>query len=300
MPPPVAKQRATDIIAAVRAALARDDYLKAKRLAEGFRDRNGATPEALEALSWIARGALAAHRLREALEYARQTHRLAVRHLRRASLDSEPRLAAALGASIEVLAQAMEKGGRRAEAIGFLKRQIAKFGDTTIHTRIRKNLNLLVMEGQPAPELECREWLGPKPRSLLQLRGRPVLLFFWAHYCDDSRAQARALARIRKRSGPAGLALLGATRRYGYLDEHRTEPVGPRRERQHIKQVLRTYYHDLPDMPVIISGRNFVTYGASTTPTLVLVDRSGVVSLYHPGKMSYSEVADHVKALLDK
>lgn len=51
-------------------------------------------------------------------------------------------------------------------------------------------------------------------------------------------------------------------------------------------------------MPIPISERNFHIYGVSTTPTLVLIDRSGVVSLYHPGKMSYRELALHFRKLL--
>jgi thiol-disulfide isomerase/thioredoxin len=289
-----------DIIAAVRSAIVTNDLLRAMRLAQGFRDRNGATPEALEALSWVARGALNARRLDEAVEYAQQTHRLGVRRLKRASLDFEPHLATALGASIEVLAQAMEKRGLHGEAVRFLNRQFAKFGTTPIKTRIRKTLNVLTIEGQPAPELEIRQWLGAKPPSLAKLRGRPVLLFFWAHYCEDSRAEARILIRIRKQFGPAGLALLGPTRRYGYLDEHRRKPAGPGREKQHMEQVLSRYYNDLQDMPVIISERNFVTYGASTTPTLVLIDCDGFVSLYHPGKIAYNALAQQVKRMLKK
>jgi hypothetical protein len=60
------------------------------------------------------------------------------------------------------------------------------------------------------------------------------------------------------------------------------------------------YYSELPDMSVIISEQNFVTYGVSTTPTLVLVDCGGAVSLYHPGKMGYSKLARHVKTALSK
>jgi riboflavin biosynthesis pyrimidine reductase len=127
-------------------------------------------------------GALNARRLNEAVEYAQQTHRLGVRRLKRASLDSEPHLATALGASIEVLAQAMEKRGLHDEAVRFLNRQFAKLGTTPIKTRIRKTLNVLTMEGQPAPELEIRQWLGPKPHlrttlgvHLLLHKGGPTL-----------------------------------------------------------------------------------------------------------------------------
>jgi hypothetical protein len=46
----------------------------------------------------------------------------------------------------------------------------------------------------------------------------------------------------------------------------------------------------LLDVPVPVSKVNFDTYGASTTPTLVVISSKGVVDLYHPGLMSYDEL----------
>lgn len=51
-------------------------------------------------------------------------------------------------------------------------------------------------------------------------------------------------------------------------------------------------------MPVPIGAKNFYLYGASTTPTLVLIDRTGLVSLYHPGKIAYRELAARIQKLL--
>ena len=39
-------------------------------------------------------------------------------------------------------------------------------------------------------------------------------------------------------------------------------------------------------MAVPVSAANFPTYGASTTPTLVLLDPIGMVRFYHPGAAS--------------
>lgn len=183
----------------VRNAIAANDLPGAERLFRSYHDDNGITPEALEALSWLARGSFAHTDSQKPQDYARRVQQRVVGRLNGGDLDSEPSLASALGASIEVLAQWKARRGRRSEAVRFLKGELAEYGLTSIGTRIRKNLNVLTMEGQVAPELEIVEWLGPKPPALSKLHRRPVLIFFWAHYCDDSRAPgAGARAHPRK------------------------------------------------------------------------------------------------------
>ena len=52
-------------------------------------------------------------------------------------------------------------------------------------------------------------------------------------------------------------------------------------------------------MSVPISQQNFLDFGVSTTPTLVVIDREGVVRLYNPGDLPYEELSAHVERLLD-
>jgi len=47
-----------------------------------------------------------------------------------------------------------------------------------------------------------------------------------------------------------------------------------------------------------VSEENFKMYGSNSSPTLVLVDRKGIVRLYHPGGMSYDELAAGVRSIL--
>ena len=51
-------------------------------------------------------------------------------------------------------------------------------------------------------------------------------------------------------------------------------------------------------MAVPVSEQNFLNFGVSSTPTLVLVDRTGTVRLYHPGRMSYEELRGRIEPLL--
>src|ERR1035438_7613247 len=96
---------------------------------------------------------------------------MASRFLIGQKLDDDPWLPTAVGAAIEVHAQVLAARGEAGDAVTFLREQLALFGATSLHERIQKNLNLLSLEGKPAPPLDEAEWLGPKPGSLGGWRG---------------------------------------------------------------------------------------------------------------------------------
>jgi thioredoxin-related protein len=52
------------------------------------------------------------------------------------------------------------------------------------------------------------------------------------------------------------------------------------------------------DAPALVNEENFGIYGASTTPTLVVVDRNGIVRLYHPGALSLQDLRSAIRAAL--
>ncbi len=287
---------AADLVRDVRAAINRKDLATAARLVEEHRTRHGVNPEMLEGLSWLGRGALLAGDLDTAERYAAEVRELALELLKRRPLDQEKRLPIALGASIEVQAQVLARRGALSEAIAFLQQELEAWGKTSIRMRIQKNINLLSLEGKPAPEIEFTEYLGDRPPALASLRGKTVLLFLWAHWCKDCKTQAPVLARLRNEFGGKGLVIIGPTQRYGYAERGRE--VTPEEELAYIDRVRRETYAALDGMPVPVSEKTFQTYGASTTPTLVLIDRQGIVRLYHPGEMSYEELAPRIRELL--
>jgi thiol-disulfide isomerase/thioredoxin len=121
------------------------------------------------------------------------------------------------------------------------------------------------------------------------LRGRKVLLFFWAHWCGDCKAQAPILARIRSEIPASKLAIVAPTQPYGYVEGGNEAPRAE--EIRYIKGVFEKNYSRIGGVTVPVSEENFKAWGSSTTPTLALIDEKGMVRLYHPGQMSYEELA---------
>lgn len=284
------------IIEDVRGALAEKQFVVAESALHAYRSRQGVTPEYLEALSWMGRASLAAKQFDQARAYAKETLSLTTGQLKTKSVDSDEHLATALGAAYEVEAQALSQQGKNTEATALIRRAIATYGATSIGPRLQKNLNLISLAGQPAPSLVWKEFLGSKPVPLAQLKGKPVLLFFWAHWCADCKFEAPIVARLRTEF--KDLVVVGPTQRYGYTaqDEH----ASPAAELKYIEAVRQKFYGALADMPVPVSRANFRTYGCSTTPTMVLLDRQGKVVMYHPGALSYEELRGEILKVMGK
>jgi thiol-disulfide isomerase/thioredoxin len=295
--PAAATAKPQSIIADVRAAIAKGDFTGGESLLNAYRQSKGVTPEALEALSWLGRGALAAKQLDQAENYALETYDLCIEALKTRKMDDEPRLPIAIGAAIEVRAHVHAQRGARADAIYLLQQELASYRATSIRTRIQKNINLLTLEGEVAPALEAPEYLGAVPVAVSALKGKPVVLFFWAHWCPDCKAMASVVDKLMADYGSQGLTVMAPTQRYGYVAARKA--ATPEEETPYIAQVRDQYYPWMAALSVPVSEENFKNYGASTVPTVVLIDRAGVVRLYHPGQMTREEIEPHIKAIVE-
>jgi thiol-disulfide isomerase/thioredoxin len=280
----------------VREALSHNNASAAEAELQSYRGQQGVTPDYVEALSWMARADLFSHQLDRADNYARQTEALSRQLLTKRPLDAEPHLPIALGAALEVQAQVLAARGETVQAVALLRRSVESYRNTSIRARLQKNLNVLGLAGQPAPPLKITSYLGPKPVALSQLSGSPVLLFFWAHWCGDCKAEGPVIAQLSSEFGSRGLMLIAPTQLYGYAAQG--EDAAPKDELPYIQRVWQHFYPGLQGASVPVSKENFNLYGASTTPTLVLLDRAGRVALYHPGVVPYEDLRAAIEKVI--
>jgi thiol-disulfide isomerase/thioredoxin len=288
--------RPVTLVAEVRAALAAHDFTAAEAIVAKRRADQGNSAEVLEAASWLGRGALADARLDQAEKYAVDVQKQILTALAGRSVDVDPRFATALGATIEVQAQVSAARGARSEAVTYLQRELEKYRGTSMLKRIQKNINLLAMEGQPAPSLDRSETIGPPVPPAQDLKGKVVLLFFWAHWCPDCKNEAPVLAKLLAKYQAQGLSIIAPTQRYGYVAGGK--PASPDEELKYIVDMRDTVYSFLKNMPVPVNVANHERYGVSTTPTVVIVDRQGAVRLYHPGQMTEAELETQLRPLI--
>ena len=290
--------RPVTLVAEVRAAIAAHDLAQAEAIVVQQRARQGTTSEVIEAVSWLGRGALAEGQADRAEQYAIEAQRLALAALGSRPIDADARLATAIGAAVEVQAQVSVSRGARSDAIVMLERELKTYRATSIAKRIQKNINLFTLEGHPAPALDLTESIGAPlaAATAKALEGKVVVLFFWAHWCPDCKIESPILAKLYAKYRAQGLTIVAPTQRYGYVAGG--APAPPDQELRYMLEIRDQHYPFLADLPVPISAANHERYGVSSTPTVVILDRQGIVRLYHPGRLTEAELETQLRPLL--
>jgi thiol-disulfide isomerase/thioredoxin len=114
---------------------------------------------------------------------------------------------------------------------------------------------------QPAPPFAVRDLEG-RTVKLHDLKGRPVVLDFWATWCAPCRASMPELDAIQDRYADRGLVVLGLS-----LDEEGTAPVKKFVDRLGVKFRI-----------ALANEKMLAQYGPiRSAPTTVFINRKGMV-----------------------
>lgn len=281
-------QAVGELARGVRMKVSAGDLLSAEAMVEDYARASGKDAEYLAGLAWLARGALVLGQDDKALALTKE-----VRALIPAATEEN---LTALGAAIEVEAKILARRQGADAAVKFLEQEKKWSEDPAFRSRLWKNINYLKLEGSPAPEIVAEDHLGPEWKGLKALQGKPVVLFLWAQWCGDCKAQAAGLAKIRARYEKEGVVFVAPTRFYGTGKDN--APATQEEEKAIVAAVLAESYQDLGPISVPFSTEAMIRYGASATPSFVFIDRQGIVSSYTATRLTEAELTARIEKLL--
>lgn len=157
------------------------------------------------------------------------------------------------------------------------------FTDLTV---LRDNHRRVSLIGKPAPEILVKHWINSEPLSLESLRGRVIVLEFWATWCRSCVEVFPKVKRLHEEHADRGLSVLALTRHYY------TSP-GPVESAEKELELIHNYVREHAlEFPVGVSedATTQMTYGAVGLPTVALIDRRGVVRAF--GRFEGGEAGD--------
>lgn len=181
--------------------------------------------------------------------------------------------------AVFIIENELEKNGKDA-AIELAESYKAKLG---IAPQIDEKLKMLNLIGQPAQEIvDVMKWVNSKPLSLTKLKGKVVVIDFWATWCNPCRQSIPSLIELRndlvKNQKRSDFEVIGLTKVYGTYSDgvQRVENVEPKKEAEMITDFTKSMKMDYP-IAIASSNQNLDNYMVRGIPTFVIIDKTGIV-----------------------
>jgi thiol-disulfide isomerase/thioredoxin len=145
--------------------------------------------------------------------------------------------------------------------------------------QLRDRARQVEILGAVAPDISVKTWINGEATTLESLRGRVVLLEFWATWCKPCAEMFPKLRELDEEYREHGLEVIALTRHYM---AYRATAASQQEELELMRKVVGE--HGLAfRVGVAEDERTQELYGATGLPMLALVDRSGVVRYAHFG-----------------
>jgi cytochrome c biogenesis protein CcmG, thiol:disulfide interchange protein DsbE len=167
-------------------------------------------------------------------------------------------------------------------AIAVLVGLSALFG-VAIRPRLMPNGGGMI--GKPAPQITLPVAANGEAgarMSLADLKGHPILLDFWAQYCEPCAMEAPIIDRVARRYEKRGLVVMGVN-----VDD------GPEVIKAYASQKGLSY-----PMVVDVGHEASLKYGVDKLPSLVVIDRQGQVLAYLTGLVDEAALNEIVRAAM--
>ena len=182
-----------------------------------------------------------------------------------------------------------------------LKKAISAAAAPKTQLILESLLKQMELIGKPVLPISADTWINSPPLSPEELKGKVVVIAFWATWCSACRKIIPVLNREYNKYKNSEVAVIGCTKLYGNYQDEKEKKEAPDRKAEetligeYIKRNRLTF-------PIAVSyeGYNFEDYKITVLPTTIFIDKNGNIHDISIGAARPHLIGNKIKKLLEE
>lgn len=183
----------------------------------------------------------------------------------------------------------------------FLKKAILHSTNLQDKIVFENQIKLFDLIGKDWHSISADKWLNYKPKNLNNLKGKAVVINFWAPWCYHSREIIPTLVELYKNYRHKGLEIIGLTKLYGFFQDQSMKTGNLNKEIE-LSRIVGFLKRNKINYPVAISfeGKDFEKLNIASIPCLIFLNKEGIIDYIKTGSVDPIFIKNKIKHYLEK